>query len=140
MATSTKELENYPKLLQLLVGQLRKAITKLDSNGVRNFQYGDGVVEHMHSQKEAFELQFKNEVEVHMFSSWCRFPLYETNFGWGKPTRASPTFNIENLTVLMDTKCGKGIEASVCMVEEDMDNFECQPELIAFTSGGTPMS
>ncbi|XP_034681054.1 acetyl-CoA-benzylalcohol acetyltransferase-like [Vitis riparia] len=28
----------------------------------------------------------KEYVDVHMFTSWCRFPTYEADFGWEKPT------------------------------------------------------
>ncbi|KAJ9705769.1 hypothetical protein PVL29_003732 [Vitis rotundifolia] len=28
----------------------------------------------------------KKYVDVHMFTSWCRFPTYEADFGWEKPT------------------------------------------------------
>ncbi|KAK1368097.1 hypothetical protein POM88_034189 [Heracleum sosnowskyi] len=59
-----------------------------------------------------------------VFTSWCKFPLYEVDFGWGKPTWVSiPNFLIKNAVVLIDDKSGEGIEAWVCMDENDMQKF-----------------
>ncbi|KAK1368098.1 vinorine synthase-like [Heracleum sosnowskyi] len=58
------------------------------------------------------------------FTSWCKFPLYEVDFGWGKPTWVSiPNFPMKNAVVLIDDKSGEGIEAWVCMDENDMQKF-----------------
>ncbi|KAJ6677570.1 COREPRESSOR [Salix viminalis] len=35
--------------------------------------------------KEGNEAQEKSEVDVFEFTSWCRFPMYEADFGRGKP-------------------------------------------------------
>ncbi|KAK2437986.1 stemmadenine O-acetyltransferase [Trifolium repens] len=40
------------------------------------------------------------------FSSWCKFPMYEADFGWGKPTWVVTTFgcSLRNVIFLMDTR------------------------------------
>jgi len=70
-----------------------------------------------------------------MFSSWCWFPIYETNFGWGKPTWVT-TFGCShrNIIFLMDTRDGKGIEAYVNMEESNMARFEQDVELLQYAS------
>lgn len=56
------------------------------------------------------------------FTSGCRFPLSEVDYGWGKPlsvcTRALP---VKNAIILMDAKCGDGIQALVTLADEDME-------------------
>lgn len=58
------------------------------------------------------------------FSSWCKFPLYEADFGWGKPMWVSAAnIPMKNLVVLVDEKSGGGIEAWVSLNESDMQKF-----------------
>ncbi|KAI3850698.1 hypothetical protein MKW98_030758 [Papaver atlanticum] len=70
-----------------------------------------------------------------MFSSWCRFPIYEADFGWGKPSWASISKLLyKNCVMFIDTSSGDGIEAWVSLKEEDMVEFELHEELLALTS------
>ncbi|PSS19367.1 BAHD acyltransferase [Actinidia chinensis var. chinensis] len=68
--------------------------------------------------------------------SWCKFPLYEADFGWGKPTwvTVGDVFEVANVIVLADTRDGSGIEAWVTLTEEDMALFETNQELRMFGS------
>ncbi|KAL0355366.1 UNVERIFIED_CONTAM: Stemmadenine O-acetyltransferase [Sesamum radiatum] len=60
-------------------------------------------------------------LEVCIFSSWCRFGVYEVDYGWGKPVWVSTVgVPFKNVTVFMDTRCGDGIEAWASVAEEDM--------------------
>ncbi|XP_027343272.1 vinorine synthase-like [Abrus precatorius] len=74
------------------------------------------------------------------YASWCRFPMYEADFGWGKPvwvgTSGCPT---KNGIVLMDTSDGVGIEAIVNMEKEDMAKFECDAQLLQYASLNPPV-
>ncbi|WMV35475.1 hypothetical protein MTR67_028860 [Solanum verrucosum] len=77
----------------------------------------------------------KGDLEVCNFTSWCRFPVYEVDFGWGKPEWVcSPIKSFKNLVILMGTKDGDGIEASVNLLEEDMPLFENDPQILAFAN------
>jgi shikimate O-hydroxycinnamoyltransferase len=69
------------------------------------------------------------------FSSWCGFPIYEVDFGWGKPTWVT-TFgcSLRNVIFMMDTRDGNGIEAFVNMEESDMARFENDAELLKYAS------
>ena len=55
----------------------------------------------------------RGEVVSFNFTSLCRFPLYEADFGWAKPIWVgSPSLTFKNLVVFMDTALGDdGIEA-----------------------------
>lgn len=55
------------------------------------------------------------------FTSWCRPPVYELDFGWGKPVSVCPAgTRIQNGVILMSTKSGDGIEAWVAMLEDEV--------------------
>ncbi|KAM3749331.1 hypothetical protein ACB098_05G176400 [Castanea mollissima] len=98
-----------------LVGNLRAAIRRLTM--------------------KASEKVLKHDIVPFNFTSLCRFPIYEMDFGWGNPMwigRVSLPF--KNVTVFIDTKIGDGIEAWVNLKEEDMAKFESDPELLAYAS------
>jgi len=68
-------------------------------------------------------------------ASWCRFPMYEADFGWGKPVWFSTSeCPVKNSVVLMDTRDGGGIEALVNMEEHDMAKFERDFQLLQYAS------
>ncbi|AEE77629.1 acetyl-CoA:benzylalcohol acetyltranferase-like protein [Arabidopsis thaliana] len=74
--------------------------------------------------------------EPYTVSSWCKLPLYEASFGWGSPVwiagNVAPM--LENVTMLIDSKDGQGIEAFVTLPEENMLSLEQNTELLAFAS------
>ncbi|KAL4193316.1 hypothetical protein AMTRI_Chr06g198790 [Amborella trichopoda] len=68
-------------------------------------------------------------------SSYCKFPLYESDFGWGKPDWVSSVGGfITGVAFLFDDPSENGIQAWVNLGEEEMAHFECDPELLAFVS------
>jgi shikimate O-hydroxycinnamoyltransferase len=79
--------------------------------------------------------QLENK-KLFTFSSWCRFPIYETDFGWGKPTWVTSTSSCSStkLIVLMDTRDGDGFEAIVIMEENYIAKFEHDFELLQYAS------
>lgn len=77
----------------------------------------------------------KGEVVTFSFTSLCRFPLYEADFGWGKPTWfGSPALTFKNLVFFVDTPSGDGIEAYVSLKKKDMAKFESDEEFHTFVS------
>ncbi|KAK1271677.1 BAHD acyltransferase [Acorus gramineus] len=74
-------------------------------------------------------------VERYLFTSWCRFPFYETDFGWGGPAWvAVPPCKLKNCFVLMNARGGDGFEVWAFLTEAEMEGFAKDPELLAFTS------
>nr|GMD31994.1 vinorine synthase-like [Ipomoea batatas] len=101
-----------------LVFQLRTSIREINAEYVEALQNGKGHSEHLHKWHERFSGE--GEAEFLEFTSVCRFPIYEVDFGWGKPVWACiTTFPYKNLVILMSTKCGDGIEAWINTGEED---------------------
>ena len=118
-----------------LVGKLRAAIRKIDNEYVKKLQ---GHTQHLDFLKDASEKVLKQDVVPFNFTSLCRFPIYEMDFGWGNPMwigRVSLPF--KNVVVFLDTKSGDGIEAWVNLKEEDMAKFESDTELLAYASTTT---
>nr|BDW80086.1 BAHD acyltransferase [Echium plantagineum] len=77
----------------------------------------------------------ESNLDQYICSSLCRFPVYDTDFGWGKPERvnlaASP---FKNFLVLLDEANGQGVEAFIPLEEKIMNAFETDPEILKFAS------
>ncbi|XP_006291004.2 BAHD acyltransferase BIA1 [Capsella rubella] len=83
------------------------------------------------------ETKFSYEVyDTHVVSSWCRVALYKACFGWGSPVWVTGNVSpiLDNVTVLVDSKDGQGVEAWVTLAEDEMLLFEQNTELLAFAS------
>ncbi|XP_071708632.1 epi-neemfruitin B synthase L1AT-like [Rutidosis leptorrhynchoides] len=67
-------------------------------------------------------------------SSLCRFPFKKMDFGWGKPvdTKYLLRSSHKNGFMMVDTKNGDGIEASVVLEKENMEIFENEEEMLSF--------
>ncbi|XP_019158862.1 PREDICTED: vinorine synthase-like [Ipomoea nil] len=106
-----------------LVFQLRTSIRETNAEYVEALQNEKGHSEYLRKWHERLTGEVKAD-EILEFSSWCRFPIYEVDFGWGRPVRAcTTTFPCKNLIILMSTQCGDGIEAWINMGEEDDDIY-----------------
>ncbi|OMO81406.1 Transferase [Corchorus olitorius] len=111
-----------------LINKMRDAIKELDKEFVKKLQDGYNRTEHILGEIIAG----KGEIVHLSFTSLCRLPIYETDFGWGKPIWVSSAArDLMNLVALMDTADGKGIEAWVCLKVEDMAKFESDEEILA---------
>ncbi|PON71594.1 Transferase [Trema orientale] len=68
-------------------------------------------------------------------SSLCRFPLYEADFGCGKPAWVSSADRcFQNIVALLDNKNGDGIEAYISLNPDDMARFEVDKEFLSLLS------
>ncbi|GJR40766.1 acylsugar acyltransferase 3-like protein [Tanacetum coccineum] len=66
-------------------------------------------------------------------SSLCGLPAYDINFGWGNPVKTTLGGNAKrNTFFLIDTPSNDGIEALVCLGEQDMNIFQNDPQLLTF--------
>nr|BDW80088.1 BAHD acyltransferase [Echium plantagineum] len=77
----------------------------------------------------------ESNLDQYICTNMCRFPFYDTDFGWGKPERvnfaASP---FKNFLILLDEANGDGVEAFVALEEKIMNAFERDPEILKFAS------
>ncbi|CAK9174045.1 unnamed protein product [Ilex paraguariensis] len=119
-------------LVGLIRDETRDAIAKFTKLPVLN---GNEVMQMLENIcNECLGGLCNSEVDVRGFSSWCRFPLYKADFGWGKPNWVSLISCPAELVFLLDTNCGEGIEAWVNLNEQDMIHFQQDPDIVAFSS------
>ena len=115
-----------------LMSQVREQISKIDKDYVKKLQDG---TQHLSFMRDRVARFIKGEMVSFSFTSLCRFPLYENDFGWGKPIWVgSPALTFKNLVFFMDTPSGDGIEAYVSLKKDDMGKFESDEEFLTFVS------
>lgn len=113
--------------------ELRKTIKKVDGQFVREMQRMEWFNRAIEPLLAAMEKHGgKEEVVYCAFSSWCKFGLYEVDFGWGRPQWVSPApMPFENICVLLDGRDGDGIEAWVWLDADVMTHFQQDQELLS---------
>ncbi|KAL2234341.1 vinorine synthase [Sesamum indicum] len=130
--TCVAELSHQHRLpapeLHELVSKLRKAIRTIDDEYIRETERED---RYLSDLARVCDLISEGDADAFLFSSWCRFPMYEVDFGWGKPVWACTTaLRVNNLTILMSTRDGKGIEAWINLLPDHFHSLESQFKLI----------
>ncbi|KAK2638924.1 hypothetical protein Ddye_026719 [Dipteronia dyeriana] len=116
-----------------IVNKLTSAISNVNKDLIINLQ--DGKFESTINWEGVDENTFKREAIPFSCSSCCWFPIYEADFGWGRPVWVA--FGVvpeRNLFVFLDTKNGDGIEVWVNLTEEDLAKFETDKELLTYAS------
>lgn len=79
--------------------------------------------------------EIKDVHNLFIYTSWCGFPLYNADFGWGKPLWATTCgWFVSNGMLLTDTRDGRGVEVIVNMEEEDIVRFERDVELLQYAT------
>ncbi|TQD69829.1 hypothetical protein C1H46_044638 [Malus baccata] len=106
-----------------MVKQVREELSKIDKDHVKRLQKGG---HGRYINRFIQRLAKPGMVVTLSYSSLCSFPLYDMDFGWGRPTWvAVPPLPFKNLIVLVDTKEAGGIEAYVSLADDDaMTKFE----------------
>ncbi|KAK4410894.1 Vinorine synthase [Sesamum angolense] len=114
--------------LHELVSKLRKAIRTINDEYIRDTERED---RYLSDLGRVCDLISEGEADAFVFSSWCRFPMYEVDFGWGKPVWACTTaLLVSNLAILMSTRDGNGIEAWINLLPDQVQSLESQFKLI----------
>ncbi|KAI9125945.1 hypothetical protein K1719_003363 [Acacia pycnantha] len=114
--------------------QLREELKKVDNDFIVKLRERDDLST-LPNLEEIDRAVEKGEMERLHFTSICRFPVYDVDFGWGNPIWAgTPTWKFKNVIIFKDTKSDGGIEVYVNLTEEDMTKFERDEELLAHVS------
>ncbi|KAD3337424.1 hypothetical protein E3N88_32944 [Mikania micrantha] len=85
-------------------------------------------------EKHARLMPMPAKEHVYWSTSFCWFPIYEVDFGWGKPVQFKyvvEEVHVKNF-VLVDTPERDGIEATVRLPEEEMMIFQQDKRLLAY--------
>ncbi|KAI8030290.1 Stemmadenine O-acetyltransferase [Camellia lanceoleosa] len=111
------------------INQMREAIKKIDSDYVKNLQDGGNVIEMSSSTNVVDSSKLENNSLV--FASNFLFPLYEVDFGWGKPIWVSfATLPFKNSINFLPRRSGVGIEAWFFMKDDDLAKLEADKEFL----------
>ncbi|MCL7042081.1 hypothetical protein MKW94_011731 [Papaver nudicaule] len=133
MATAKASITSAGVYFDDLVGQIRIAISRIDGDHVKKMQND----EHSDDEEEGYDHDHDDDDNDYWLMSWCNFPLYEIDFGFGKPdwvtTDALEVLD-ENDIYLMDTRVGKGVEAWIKLEKQKMDMFLKNQELLEFAT------
>ncbi|CAA0807305.1 HXXXD-type acyl-transferase family protein [Striga hermonthica] len=110
-----------------LVSKMGKGLREIDEEYVR--KAGDGG--YLDDLSKYFDLVGSGKIETCGFSSWCRFPVYDVDFGWGKPEWVCPASCPEkNFSFMMGAKDGEGIELWINMLESSYMHLENKFKLL----------
>ncbi|KAK6140381.1 hypothetical protein DH2020_025876 [Rehmannia glutinosa] len=124
--------DEVPQLHEM-VNKLRRAIRMIDEQYIREAHEQDRYLSDLGELSDL--LATEGEGEGAVFSSWCRFPIYEVDFGWGRPVWACTTaLLLNNVAILMSTRFGDGIEAWINLLPQNVEAFEHQFKLITATN------
>ncbi|GMN62089.1 hypothetical protein TIFTF001_031160 [Ficus carica] len=116
-----------------IVAKMRKGLKELCNEKANRFKGEDGYSIFLEYSKLTGEF-CKMGVKMYNCSSRCKFPLYEVDFGWGKPTWITNPRYAMNAITLMGTKKGDGIKAWVTVEKQEMAVFKSNEELLDFAS------
>ncbi|KAL0413479.1 UNVERIFIED_CONTAM: Stemmadenine O-acetyltransferase [Sesamum radiatum] len=111
-----------------LVTQLRSTIKKVNEDYITKAKTGDS---YLNDKYKLVSLIMNWELELCGFSSWCGFPLYEVDYGWGKPISLGASAPIKNTTVLVNSRSGDGVEAFITMPQDNVEILESQIKLLS---------
>ncbi|KAG5222380.1 BAHD acyltransferase [Salix suchowensis] len=121
--------------LQSLVGQIRKGLRDFGESYMKKLGEDKASMAICESFQEAACMLQEGNADFYVSNSFCSFPFYGIDFGWGKPTWVTiPAGDCKNVASIMDAKDGEGIEAWVTLTEDDMAFFERDRELLAAAS------
>ncbi|KAL2543328.1 HXXXD-type acyl-transferase family protein [Abeliophyllum distichum] len=102
--------KDYDKQSCGFVDKIREAISNVNGDYVARLRQGN-----------ATKTDIKDEQQLvrFLFTSLCRFPIYEVDFGWGRPIWvASANFGMKNKVAFFDSQSGNGIEAWITLKKE----------------------
>ncbi|XP_021832819.1 vinorine synthase-like [Prunus avium] len=118
--------------LQAIVGHVREGLKQVNTEYVKKLKDGH---QHLSLLKERISQVKRGELVPFSFTSLCRFPMYDADFGWGKAVyMGSASLTYRNLVSFFDTPSGDGVEAWVNLRKEDMEIFEADEEFLKYVS------
>lgn len=113
------ELQNLIALIGNTIRETKQKLANAGSSDEISSMFINNRREIVRKAKES------KDWDTYFFSSWCNFPLFEVDFGWGLPSWVSTaTTQKFPITWLMDAKNCVGIDAWVNLKERDILQLE----------------
>ncbi|XP_076882771.1 epi-neemfruitin B 7-O-acetyltransferse L7AT-like [Bidens hawaiensis] len=120
--------------LPTMMGEVRESIAKLNSDFIESLKGENG--------HETFNVILRKinqladmigEGDFVFSTSLLNSGVYELDFGWGKPIWFyMMNAGFARFLTLNDTLKGGGVEAIVTLAPDEMEIFECDPELLSY--------
>ncbi|KAI4340662.1 hypothetical protein MLD38_025474 [Melastoma candidum] len=128
--------ENEEIHLAEAVRRLQHAKEDYFENFVKNEMVGEKIPSAVLGGAKAYgELLSDPEVDFYNCTSWCKFPLYDADFGWGKPVWASVvSAEFKDAILMIDGRGGEGMEVWLSLEQNHMAEFEREEDLLRFAS------
>lgn len=129
--TESCEIEDLAEIIHTSIRTVASSIMKVEDWSELSHMVEKTYMEFYEGSRKG------GEVSMLRFSSWCRFPLYEFDFGWGRPSLVSivpPPFVFVCLMDYISEVDNGGIEAWVCLNEDDQTYFGHEHDILAYTS------
>ncbi|KAL5181313.1 Vinorine synthase [Glycine soja] len=108
-----------------LVEKLREEIRKIDRDYILKLQEGSEYLDSLREDLRRFE-NIKGEVVPFTFTALCRFPVYDADFGWGKPIWACPPAWYHNSDVIIAANMRKITTSRIKPKNVDKWESQCQ--------------
>nr|XP_043631008.1 pelargonidin 3-O-(6-caffeoylglucoside) 5-O-(6-O-malonylglucoside) 4'''-malonyltransferase-like [Erigeron canadensis] len=113
--------KTFEELADLLSDFVRKSINEYSKTYHDN---EEGVTMVLNSFLQLYKIN-PESTNLIILTSWCKFPFYEADFGFGKPIWVAPgTIPLEKSVYLIDDVQGNGVEAYVFLKVEEVPKFE----------------
>ncbi|KMT07556.1 hypothetical protein BVRB_6g151670 [Beta vulgaris subsp. vulgaris] len=123
--------DNEDISLERLATQMREGLVKL-CDFAKNVEGKDWLLMAAASENNGSEHSMNDAYKI---SSWCKYPVYQVDFGWGNPMWVSTAeYPYKNNIFLIDCKDGEGIEAWVTLDEDVMFILQGDEEFLKFAS------
>ncbi|XP_050209043.1 stemmadenine O-acetyltransferase-like [Mercurialis annua] len=121
-----------------LASMVSESINLYKTDYTHSFQ-GEKGFEMMSDFCEQLREVFTSEdTDIFAFTSWSKSAFTRPNFGWGEPywvgVMGKPGQEFRNLTVFVDAKDGKAIEAWITLEKQKMAILLQDPEFLEFAS------
>ncbi|KAH1037973.1 hypothetical protein J1N35_039716 [Gossypium stocksii] len=129
--------------LSTLVELMSQSIAVIDDEYMRSVQGEQGfeaIAEHLNQLELLFSFE---KPDIFVFTSWLNTDFYKLDFGWGQPCSwaiLGKAGHFGNLTLLVETKYGKGIEAWITLDETRMSALQKDNEFLNFASPNLQIS
>ncbi|PPS00914.1 hypothetical protein GOBAR_AA19735 [Gossypium barbadense] len=123
--------------LSTLVELMSQSIAAIDDEYMRSVQGEQGfeaIAEHLNQLELLFSFE---KPDIFAFTSWINTHFDKLDFGWGQPCSwaiLGKAGQFGNLTILVETKYGKGIEAWITLDETRMYALQKDHEFLNFAS------
>ncbi|XP_061948857.1 stemmadenine O-acetyltransferase-like [Populus nigra] len=109
-----------------LVSLLNDAVNKANKDCEKVVNSDDVIAMVSKSMEEIHNGARNGDLDICVVPSWCKFPFYQIDFGFGKPTWFSSVHKPLEIVLLVDTKFGTGIEAWDFMCLDAREEFKVE--------------